>query len=119
MSLGYWQTQQIYLCKEPIDMRKGSNSLAVFVADHMELDPMENAMFVFLNKRRDKIKILLWQVNGFWLLSKNLLKERFKWPKWFDGNTISLPEEQLIQLLDGYDLNGMRPHQQLFIKHLA
>ena len=119
MSLGYWQTKQIYLCREPIDMRKGSNSLAMLVDQELGLNPLQDAMFAFINKSRDKVKLLVWHSNGFWLLSKNLLRERFKWPKWFNEDTIILSEEQLLQLLDGIDLNGLRPHKKIMIQHLG
>ena len=119
MSLGYWRADQIYLYRHPVDMRKGSNSLAILVNEEISLDPVQNLMFVFINKQRNKIKLLIWKSNGFWLLSKNLLKQRFKWPKWFETDSLTLSENQLIQLLDGIDLNGMRPHDDLSLAFVA
>ena len=119
MSLGRWSSSRIYLYRHGVDMRKGMDSLAILVNEEMQLDPLEAAMFVFTNKRRDKIKLLLWEKNGFWVLYKKLLKHRFKWPKWFDGaEQLTLSELDLNYLLEGYDLNGLKPHERLLIKHL-
>ena len=119
MSLGRWSADKIYLYRDPVDMRKGANGLALIVKDQMNLDPTDAILFVFLNKKRDKIKLLIWEVNGFWVLQKNLLQQKYKWPKWFDAANLGLPESALLQLLDGLDLNGLQPHKQLFLKHFA
>ena len=83
----------------------------------LDMDPLDGSLFVFINKRRDKVKLLLWQVNGYWLLYKKLERQRFKWPDWFAGSSLVLTMEQLDYLLDGYDLNGMRPHQAVRFVH--
>ena len=119
MSLGRWRPQQIYLYQHPVDMRKGMDSLALLVKEEMDLNPLDSILFVFTNKSKDKVKLLVWERNGFWTLYKKLLKQRFKWPRWFSSDKLLLPEEQLLQLLDGIDLNGLRPHQKLMIEHFA
>lgn len=77
-------------------MRKGMDAFAVLVQEQVALDPFEAALFVFTNKGRDKIKLLRWESNSFWVLYKKLLKQRFKWPKWFDGDHLSLSSEDLL-----------------------
>lgn len=116
MSFGRWSTERIYLYRHGIDMRRSIDGLAALVEQELNLNPFERSLFVFINKKRDKVKAILWENNGFWLLYKRLAKQRFKWPKWFDDDSLTLSEEQLSQLLDGYDLNGMRPHEPLFFQ---
>jgi transposase len=74
-------------------------------------------MYVFCNRGRDKLKLLIWHLNGYWLLYKRVEKQRFQWPDWFDSDTLTLTHEQLDYLLDGYNLNGMRAHKALSFTH--
>ena len=116
MSFGRWSRQRVYLYRHPVDMRSSIDGLAALIELELELNPFDEILFVFINKKRDKIKCLAWETNGFWLLYKRLVKQRFKWPQWFEEDTLTLSDEQLSQLLDGYDLNGMRPHKSLFFQ---
>jgi transposase len=72
---------KVYLHREPVDGRKAINGLALLVEQALGLDPFAPALFVFSNRRRDRIKILLWERTGFWLMIKRLEADRFKWPK--------------------------------------
>jgi len=74
------KSQKIYLACGATDMRKSSNALSVLVRTAFKLDPLDNAMFVFCNRARDILKILVWGGDGFWLHTKNLEKGRFEWP---------------------------------------
>ena len=109
--------EHIYLYRKPVDMRKGMDGLSTLVVAEMDLDPMQASLFVFINRGRDKIKLLLWERNGFWVLYKRLVKHKFHWPNWFEENQLSLDEEQLNYLLLGFNLNGMRPHDAVFLQH--
>jgi transposase len=80
-------------------------------------NPVDRSMYVFCNRGRDKLKLLIWHLNGYWLLYKRLEKQRFQWPDWFDGESLRLTAQQLDYLLDGYNLNGMRPHKALRFAH--
>ena len=70
---------KVFLHREAVDGRKSINGLALLVEQVLGLDPFVPAAFVFSNRRRDRIKILLWDRNGFWLLIKRLEADRFKW----------------------------------------
>ena len=118
MSLGRWQVDSIYLYKNPVDMRKGADSLVLLISEEMQLDVFSSSLFVFVSRDRAKIKLLVWERNGFWLLSKKLLKQKYKLPKWFTSEKLTLSEQQLMDLLSGYDLNGMRPHETLVLQHI-
>jgi transposase len=82
-------------------MRKQINGLAAIVEGSFKHDPFDGAMFVFCNRRRDRIKILVWDVDGFWLHFKRLEKGRFKWPRLEDESTMTLTGEELTYLLSG------------------
>lgn len=101
---------KVYLHREAVDGRKAINGLALLVEQVLGLDPFGSALFVFSNRRRDRIKILLWDRNGFWLMIKRLEADRFKWPK--DDAVVTLSVEQLHWLLSGIDLAAMRPHPE-------
>ena len=99
---------KVYLHREAVDWRKAINGLALLVEQEMKLDPFAPALFIFSNRRRDRIKILLWERTGFWLMIKRLEADRFKWPK--ETEVVTLSVEQLHWLLAGIDLTAMRPH---------
>lgn len=65
---------KVYLCIEPVDFRKAIQGLSLLVEQALELDPFEATLFVFINRRRDKLKILYWEKNGFCLWYKRLEK---------------------------------------------
>lgn len=105
--------ESVYLHREPVDFRKSIDGLSLIVDQSMGLSVFEAALFVFCNKRRDKLKILYWDSSGFCLWYKRLEKEKFKWPRKDDQEVITLSEEQLHWLLRGFDLSQLKPHQAL------
>jgi transposase len=70
---------RIFLCTEAVDFRKGIDGLAGVCRNQLEEDPFCGSMFIFRNKRRTTLKILLYDGQGFWLFIKRLSKGRFKW----------------------------------------
>jgi len=78
--------------------------LSLIVEQSLLLDPFAAALYVFTNKKRDKLKILYWEKNGFCLWYKSLQKERFKWPDSSHCVTHSVNGEELNWLMDGFDL---------------
>jgi|TARA_Y100001951_G_C11251075_1_gene246412 transposase len=110
---------RVYLCREPVDMRKQIDGLALLVQEAMALDPFAAAVFVFGNRQRDKVKLLYWERNGFVVWYKRLERERFQWPKRLEGDTVTLSGQELNWLLDGYDLDAMTPHQTLSLQSVG
>ena len=106
----------VYLCRLPVDFRKGIQGLAVLVEAELMLDPFSAQLFVFTNRRRNAVKCLYWERNGFCLWHKKLERERFKWPGDREGAVISLTGQQLNWLLDGYDIGQLQPHRALKYK---
>ncbi len=104
---------RVYLCIAPVDFRKSINGLSLIVEHTLKLNPFESALFVFVNRKFNKIKILYWERNGFCLWYKSLQEQRFKWPKLFESDTVVLNGAQLNWLLDGFDLWRNEPHRTL------
>ncbi|MEQ8233464.1 MAG: IS66 family insertion sequence element accessory protein TnpB [Gammaproteobacteria bacterium] len=102
----------VYVCVEPVDFRKQINGLSALVQDVLALDPFSEHLFVFRNRRRDRVKILYWERSGFVLWMKRLERERFHWPR-DEGATVTLTGQELNWLLDGFDLARWRPHTAL------
>jgi transposase len=96
-----WGDKPVYLCCGYTDMRKSINGLAELVQSSFKLDPFSAAVFVFCNKNRNRIKILEWDIDGFWLYFKRLEKGRFKWPTVGEEPTMTLTSEELSMLLGG------------------
>ena len=93
---------KVYLHRDAVDGRKNINGLALLVEQDLGLDPFAAAVYVFSNRRRNRVKLLLWDRTGFWLLMKRLEADRFVWPK-AEGGTVSLTRAQLSMLLEGID----------------
>lgn len=103
----------VYLHRDPVDFRKAINGLVLIIEDAMTLSPYANALFVFTNRQRDKLKVVYWDETGFCLWYKRLEKARFAWPRRAEHNVVSLTEEQLHWLLRGLDITRMQPHEAL------
>jgi transposase len=99
---------KVYLHREPIDFRLNINGLALRVEQVLGLDPFAACVYVFSNRRRDRVKILGWDRNGFWLLLKRLEKDRFIWPSEEAVPVLSI--EQLQWLLEGIDIATVQRH---------
>ena len=108
---------QVYLYAEPVDMRKSIDGLSILVEQEMALSPMDEVLFVFCNRGRDKIKLLCWEKNGFIVWYKRLEKQRFRWPK--SGDTLSLTGQELNWLLDVFDIFNNQPHSRLIFDSVS
>jgi len=93
--------KRVYLAVGGTDMRKNINGLAAIVEGSFNLNPFDGALFVFCNRNRDRIKILEWDTDGFWLYFKRLEKGHFKWPSPGEDSTMILTGEELSYLLSG------------------
>lgn len=103
----------VYLHRAPVDMRKQIDGLAILAKEVLRRDPMSGAMFAFINARRNKLKLLVWERNGFIVWYKRLEQHRFHWPRGAGDEVLTLSGEQLNWLLDGYDVWRMKPHEVL------
>jgi transposase len=109
----------VYLCRDVVDFRKGINGLAVLVEETLKRNPFSEQLFVFCNRRRDRVRILYWERNGFCLWQKRLEKARFKWLRQSKDDVIVLSGQQLNWLLDGYDVMRLKPHARLYYSSIS
>lgn len=104
---------RVHLCREPVDFRKQMRGLSVIVQEELELDPFSAHLFAFCNRRRDHVRLLYWERNGFAMWQKKLEQDRFPWPPTIGTETVELSGHELGWLLDGLDIFAMRPHGEL------
>jgi transposase len=103
---------RVFLAVGTTDMRKSINGLCLLVQMHMELDPFAGHLFAFSNRRRNMVKILYWDRNGFCLWQKRLERHRFVWPE-SQTQVLRLDGRELHWLLEGLDIRQYRSHQIL------
>jgi transposase len=109
--LGEAQGLQVYLACGTTDMRKSIDGLAALVQEVFQLDPFSTALFVFCNRQRDKVKILRWDHNGFWLYYRRLERGRFQWPVDASIGPRQISQRELRWLLDGLTLEQHQAHR--------
>ncbi|WP_211227435.1 IS66 family insertion sequence element accessory protein TnpB [Alicyclobacillus contaminans] len=103
----------MYLACGSTDLRKSIDGLAALVQESFQLDPFSPCMFVFCNRQRDKLKILYWQHNGFWLFYRRLERGRFEWPESTTDKTVVVSRRELNWLLDGLSLTQQKAHPKV------
>ncbi len=101
---------QVYVAVGHTDMRKSINGLCQLVIDNFDTDIFSGNLFAFCNRRRDIIKILSWDSNGFCIWHKRLENDQFRWPK-STHEVINVDSQQMSWLLAGLDINTA--HKQL------
>jgi len=103
---------KIYLAAGVTDMRKSFNGLHALVAATLKSDPLSGHLFVFCNRRRDRIKILCFDGSGLWVCAKRLEKGTFAWPQSGEG-AVELTQAELNLLLGGLDLSTTKKRRWL------
>lgn len=104
-------TTRVYFALEPIDARKSFDTLAAVVTQTLGRDPTSGDLFVFLNKRRNHLKILAWNGDGFMILMKRLQLGTFTLPVG-DTRDLALTPTQLAMILGGVDLADTRERKR-------
>ena len=108
---------RIYVCLAPTDMRKSFDTLAALVRDWLGYDPLSGHLFVFLNRYRDRVKILFWDRSGYCLYYKRLEAGTFRLPVQTDTGVaccaLSLPD--LTLMLEGIDLSNCRRRKRFLL----
>jgi transposase len=107
---------QIWFYRQPIDFRKQIDGIVILVADTLQKNPTSGQLFVFRNKNADKLKMLYWENQGFWLLYKRFEKGRFKFPGIVD-ESMELSMQQLQWLLSGIDFTKQQQPKPLNVTH--
>lgn len=101
---------KVYLAVEPCDMRKGFNGLTIAATEYLGQALARDSLFVFVNKRHTRIKLLCFDGTGIWLATKRLERGTFSWPPPNETGQrkITLQPEALRLLLDGVDMRGAK-----------
>ncbi len=98
------QLPEVFLHRQPVDFRKSIDGLAAIVEMDMQQSPFSKQLYAFINKRRNRLKILFWEDNGFCLYYKRLEQKQFHWPRHLEGEVVLLTGQQLNWLLDGVNI---------------
>jgi transposase len=107
------KTSDVYLAVGSTDLRKSIDGLSIIVQEKFKLDPFSNSLFVFCNRKKDKIKILRWDISGFWLYYKRLEKDKFQWPDVTGASHIEIDERSFRWLLDGLSIIESNAHKEV------
>jgi len=105
-----WVTDvKVYVVPGVTDMRKAIDGLSVIVEEVLELDPFSGHLFCFCNRRRDMVKVLYWDRNGFCIWQKRLERERFEWPR-DEDDVVELDVRRFMWLLEGFSMDEVGMH---------
>jgi transposase len=98
-----------HLYNQPTDMRKSFDALSGLVRNNLGYDPIYGAVFIFINKSRDKIKLLHWEGSGYLLYYKRLEKGTFELPR-YDASvgSITLSYAQMVMIMDGLSIRNLQ-----------
>jgi transposase len=108
-------TQPVYLAAGSTDLRKSIDGLAALVQEGFGLNLFSPGVFVFCNRQRDKLKILHWDLNGFWLFYRRLERGTFRWPTGKEEVMVASSRE-LRWLLDGLSLDQRQAHPKVIVE---
>lgn len=107
--MGFTPSQRYYLSREATDMRKSFDGLSGLVRQGLGRDPLSGEVFIFLNRRRTMIKLLVWDRSGFVLWSKRLERGTFELPSHpAVGSSVILSWEELVMILEGVCLGSIQ-----------
>jgi transposase len=114
--LSFPSAVKIFLCREHTDMRKSFDSLAVMVKSIIHQDPLSGHIFVFCNRRADRLKLLYWDRDGFAVWYKRLEKGIFSLPQASEDSCV-IDHRQLMMILEGVDISSVRFKKRFFLKN--
>jgi transposase len=103
---------RVYVAVGVTDMRKSINGLSILVEEQLELDPFSGHLFAFCNRKRNMVKVLYWDRNGFCLWHKRLERDRFRWPE-SPEEVLDIDGRELNWVIDGLSLYQQEAHQRL------
>jgi transposase len=103
-------TVRVFVSRDVVDFRKSFDGLHAIVSDQFHDDPYSGHYFVFFNRRRDRVKILAWDRNGYWLFAKRLEAGTFEMQRLADANSprVEIDRAQFFMLLEGIESNSAK-----------
>src|SRR5881628_2347061 len=108
LMFGLGPATKIYMAVEGVDMRKGFDGLYGLVRDRLGQDPLSGHLFLFTNRARSRLKVLVWDGSGLWVCAKRLEKGCFRWPDTENAHSVTMRAEELAMLVNGLDLKQTR-----------
>ena len=96
---------RIFVATTPVDLRGSFNRLSSLVEKVLAQDPLSGHWFVFTNQRKNRVKVLVWDGTGLWVLAKRIERGRLSWPK-VDAVSATLRAEELGALLSGLEVTA-------------
>lgn len=112
------ELKRVYLYRWPVDFRKSYRGLSMLIETELGHNPFSGDLYFFINRHRSRIKAVFWERNGFVLYYKVLDKDKFRWPDF--GEELKVIDGQRANwLLDGLNIDAMKPHQTLHYESVA
>ena len=101
---------RVFVATTPVDLRRSFNGLFACVQQQLRLDPLSGHLFVFCNRARNRLKILVWDGSGLWVCAKRLERGRFSWPQAPSPQVgvATLRNEEFIALTSGLEVRAKR-----------
>jgi transposase len=99
---------RVYLATGATDLRRSIDGLSAVVRERFALDPLSGHLFLFRNRRGDRLKILAWDCSWFWVLYKRLEQGTFAWPTEPPGGPVEMRSADLLLLLSGVEIAQTR-----------
>ena len=107
-----------YLCRQPTEMRRGFDSLSGLIITELQMNLLCGAVFIFINKKRNQVKLLLWDADGLSMYYKRLEKGTYELPVYTDENSkVQMSAQELQLILQGISLKSIRKRKRY--QHLA
>ncbi|MBA3972504.1 MAG: IS66 family insertion sequence element accessory protein TnpB [Bacteroidetes bacterium] len=102
-----------YLCRQPTDMRRGFDSLSGMVSMQLQMSVLSGSVFIFINKKRNQVKLILWEGDGLAMYYKRLEKGTYELPVYNDENSsVSISSQELQLILQGISLKSVRKRKR-------
>jgi transposase len=99
---------RIFVAPGVTDMRHSMDGLSALVREQLKLDPLSGHLFLFRNRRGDRLKILIWDRSGYLVLYKRLEQGTFSWPSETEAGPLEMRSSELVLLLSGVDISSTR-----------
>lgn len=110
---------RVFVALGPADLRRGFDGLAALTEQVLCHDPLSGHLFVFWNRRRDRVKVLFWDRGGYVLWYKRLERGRFRFPTSAEASSVEMEAGELLLLLEGIELRGARRRPRFVPQRLA
>lgn len=111
--IGFTSSQRYFLCRSATDMRKSFDSLCGLVSSQMKRNFLSGDVFIFVNRDRNRVKLLVWDRSGFVIWYKRLEEGTFELPAFADDKQdLEVKWERLVMILEGIQLSSVKQRKR-------